>query len=169
MITGCNADLHTKQMAMNTIKENQTVTIVNGFMELSYRKNIGMVFGVLSNKESIVKHYLLTGLTFSSILFIFYIIWYFRKLSFFYHLPFFLILSGALGNVIDRIRFGHVIDFIHIHWRNTLDWPFVFNIADVFICSGEVLLLVTIIMKRDTFKKVLRPQIKNAEPIKQTS
>ena len=108
-------------------------------------------------------------MTFSAILFIFYIVWHLRKLSFFYHLPFFIILSGAFGNLIDRIRFGHVIDFIHVHWRNTIDWPFVFNIADVLICTGEILLLVLIIVKRDTYKKVLRPQIKNAEPIRQTS
>ena len=54
--------------------------------------------------------------------------------------PFALIVAGALGNVIDRARFGYVVDFIHWYWRD-FDWP-VFNIADSCIVAGASLMVL---------------------------
>ncbi|MFA7541086.1 MAG: signal peptidase II, partial [Lysobacterales bacterium] len=54
-------------------------------------------------------------------------------------IPYALILSGAIGNVIDRLRFGHVVDFIDVHWQGW-HWP-AFNIADSAICVGAVMLI----------------------------
>ena len=145
LLIGFTADYCTKQWAVNTIKDNQTISLVNGFVEISYTENRGMVFGMLNEKASLLKHYILTGLTLISILFIINIIWHIRGLPFFYHLPFFIILSGAFGNLIDRIKVGHVVDFIHIHFRDLINWPFLFNVADIFICIGSILLLVLIV------------------------
>jgi signal peptidase II len=50
-----------------------------------------------------------------------------------------LILAGALGNVIDRIRIGHVVDFIYVHWNDA--WFPAFNVADSAITVGAILLL----------------------------
>ena len=141
LLSGCYADLHTKRLVTNTLKDDTPEIIVNGFIEISYTENTGMVFGVLGRGESQLKHYLLTGLTFISIIFVFYIIWQLRKHHFFYHLPFVMILSGAFGNLIDRIRLGYVVDFIHIHWKDAIEWPFLFNVADVLIVIGEIMLL----------------------------
>jgi len=53
--------------------------------------------------------------------------------------PLALIIGGALGNLIDRMRFGHVTDFIEVYWH---DWSFpAFNVADSAICVGAVLLM----------------------------
>lgn len=51
-----------------------------------------------------------------------------------------MILGGALGNVWDRLQYGHVIDFIDVHWRHW-HWP-AFNVADIAICVGALLLLI---------------------------
>lgn len=51
-----------------------------------------------------------------------------------------LILGGSLGNLIDRLRLGYVIDFVHWHLGETMDWP-IFNVADAAISIGVVLLL----------------------------
>ena len=51
-----------------------------------------------------------------------------------------LILAGALGNVIDRLRLGHVVDFIHAHWQDS-HFP-AFNVADSAITIGAVLMLL---------------------------
>ena len=51
-------------------------------------------------------------------------------------LPFALVIGGAIGNVIDRLRFGHVVDFIQWHWRDHY-WP-AFNIADAAIVGGAI-------------------------------
>jgi len=55
-------------------------------------------------------------------------------------LPLSLVIGGALGNLIDRMRFGHVTDFIEVYYRQW-SWP-AFNIADSAICVGAVLLIV---------------------------
>jgi lipoprotein signal peptidase len=52
-----------------------------------------------------------------------------------------LVLGGALGNVSDRVRYGHVIDFIDAHYRDRYHWP-TFNVADVAICVGVGLMAV---------------------------
>ncbi|MEY2341157.1 signal peptidase II [Acidithiobacillus sp. IBUN Pt1247-S3] len=57
-----------------------------------------------------------------------------------------LILGGALGNLIDRIRLGYVVDFIGVHWGN-LYWPY-FNIADSAISIGAVMLIVDAFRRR---------------------
>jgi len=151
LLTGFAADYFTKQWAVNTIKDRRMKTIVNGFVEISYTENRGMVFGVLNEKASLPKHYILTGLTLISILLIIYIIWRIRRMPFLYHLPFFIILAGAFGNLIDKIKVGHVVDFIHIHFRNILNWPFLFNVADIWICIGGVLLIILILFSPRDF------------------
>lgn len=52
-----------------------------------------------------------------------------------------LVLSGAIGNLIDRVRFGYVIDFIHVHYQNIWHYP-AFNIADSAICVGVAFILI---------------------------
>ncbi|MCP4724111.1 MAG: signal peptidase II [bacterium] len=160
MFVGCNTDLHTKRLAFDNLRENSTVTVLDGFIDLSYVENKGMVFGVLNDIESNLKYYLLTGLTFSAILFMIYAIWRIRTLSFFYHLPFFLILSGAFGNFINRLTSGHVVDFIHIYWKNFIDFPYIFNVADVLILIGEIMLITLVIFKRNVFENVAFEQSK---------
>ena len=55
-------------------------------------------------------------------------------------LPFALIIGGAIGNLIDRLRFGYVVDFVHWYWRD-FSWP-IFNVADSAIVAGAALLVV---------------------------
>jgi lipoprotein signal peptidase len=52
------------------------------------------------------------------------------------------IAGGALGNVIDRFRFGMVVDFIHVHWGPTDPFPYVFNVGDSAIVIGVAVLLL---------------------------
>lgn len=61
-----------------------------------------------------------------------------------------LILGGAIGNLCDRIRLGHVIDFIQVYYK-TFYWP-VFNIADSAICVGAILLLFEMIWNESKIK-----------------
>ena len=57
-----------------------------------------------------------------------------------------LVLGGALGNIVDRVRFGYVVDFVHLHAG---PWSFyVFNIADAAITIGVVILLVRALIGR---------------------
>ena len=60
-----------------------------------------------------------------------------------------LVIGGALGNLIDRVAYGHVIDFIDVYWNTSLHWP-AFNIADSAITVGVVLLLLQSLFFRDS-------------------
>ena len=57
-----------------------------------------------------------------------------------------LILGGACGNLIDRIRLGEVIDFIDVHWRSVYHWP-AFNVADSAITVGIIVVLICELLK----------------------
>lgn len=57
-----------------------------------------------------------------------------------------LVLGGALGNIVDRVRFGYVVDFVHVHWDM---WSFyVFNVADAAITIGVAILLLRALFER---------------------
>ena len=62
-------------------------------------------------------------------------------------LPFALIIAGALGNVIDRIRLGYVVDFVQWYWRS-FQWP-VFNLADSCIVVGATLMVLFSLSHKD--------------------
>ncbi len=63
-----------------------------------------------------------------------------------------LILGGAIGNLIDRVAYGHVIDFIQVHW-NEAYFPS-FNIADVGISIGAILMLITTFLEERDKKRI---------------
>ena len=59
-----------------------------------------------------------------------------------------LVLGGALGNIVDRVRYGYVVDFLHVFWRDHNFW--VFNVADAAISLGVLLLLTRALMAPKT-------------------
>ena len=61
--------------------------------------------------------------------------------------PLALIIGGAIGNLVDRLRFGHVVDFIHVHWRDAWHYP-AFNVADSSIFIGAVMLIAFGLFRR---------------------
>ena len=63
---------------------------------------------------------------------------------------------GAIGNLIDRLRFGFVVDFIHMHWKDVLDYPWLYNIADACIVVGVIFLSIIMLFKNDQFEKHLQ-------------
>jgi len=78
-----------------------------------------------------------------------YLFYYLFKKSFMYErLPIAMIIGGALGNLLDRIRFGAVADFIQWHIGGLWRFPAVFNIGDVFITFGVILYLVNMFVHR---------------------
>ena len=139
-IIGCNADLSTKNWAEKNLKEDITIQIIPDYLEFTYVENRAVSFGFLSQIPYNIRLPLIYTLTISIAILFAVITWRMRERKAFFLIPFILILSGAAGNVIDRIQNGYVIDFIHFHYGNRLDFP-VFNIADILIFFGVVLLM----------------------------
>lgn len=110
---------------------------VGPFLDLVMVWNRGVSFGMLGSDHPAAP-YLLTVAAVAICLGLFH--WLARAHSARLALALGLVIGGALGNVVDRIRFGAVADFFYFHW-DELYWP-AFNIADAAICVGVALLCI---------------------------
>ncbi|HEY5673864.1 MAG TPA: signal peptidase II [Malonomonas sp.] len=121
-----------------TFELYQSLTISENFFHLTYLRNPGAAFGILSDSAIRIPFFVSVSLLAS-----FGILWYLRKIDSadrWQHFALGLIFSGAVGNLIDRIRLGEVIDFLDVHWYQ-YHWP-AFNVADSAICVGVMIMLL---------------------------
>jgi len=138
-------DQITKWLVMHYIAYNETVKVFTGF-DLTLRHNTGAAFNFLADESGWQRWFFVTLATVISLV---VVVWM-RRLTVHdkqegYALA--LILGGAIGNLIDRALYGHVIDFILWYYK---DWQYpAFNIADSAICVG-VALFVLSMFKRNT-------------------
>ncbi|HCX13118.1 MAG TPA: signal peptidase II [Gammaproteobacteria bacterium] len=136
-------DQVTKLLVYGYIKPNNSI-IINDFFSLTHVHNYGAAFSFLADQSG-WQRYLLSGI--SMIASIAIVIWMRRievdqvlKLS-----ALSILLAGAVGNLIDRFFLGFVIDFIDLHYQ-TFYWP-IFNVADILISTGVVLLIFSDLKK----------------------
>jgi len=116
---------------------------ITSFFRLVLAHNYGVSFGLFSN-ESPYTRWALVAL--ATILTTVIIIWFARQPRLLYAIAFGLIAAGALGNLIDRVLYGFVIDFFHFYWQN-YHFP-VFNIADSCITIGALFLVYDAVTHR---------------------
>lgn len=142
-IIGMLLDYFTKIWAIETLKGQQDITVIKGYFDLSYLENRGAAFGIFQGKV-----YLLAAVTMviMAVLFVMYLKT--KKKTLLLTVSTALILTGAIGNLVDRLRYGFVVDFISWHWKNTYYFP-TFNVADICITIGTGLLILYIIKEVD--------------------
>ncbi|WP_288841636.1 signal peptidase II [uncultured Deefgea sp.] len=137
-------DQITKHAAEAAFQYAEILTVIPGFFDLTLRYNPGAAFSFLADAGG-WQRYFFTGLALIvSVVLVFLIKKHHAETR--YALALALILGGALGNAIDRMVFGHVIDFLLFHWKNQWYYP-AFNLADSAICIGAALMVI------DSFKK----------------
>jgi len=116
------------------------ILLVDGYLDFTYAENRGAAFGMLNDAPAWVRS---TLFTVAATLATGVLMWMFVTASggvlFAWAVPF--IVSGALGNMIDRWRLGYVVDFIRFHLHDGWEWP-TFNVADITISIGVGLLLL---------------------------
>jgi len=119
--------------------------VLHHFLNLVVVINRGISFGIFAHMESWMSMVLTVG---TSIIALGLTCWLMRArdATLIFGLAF--VIGGALGNIVDRIRFGFVIDFLDFHWGE-YHYP-AFNIADSFIFMGVVILLLLSIVKPQT-------------------
>ena len=132
-------DIVTKNLVFNYIDLYDFIPILF-FLELTHIHNFGVSFGFLSG---IVSPWTLIFIGLLVVGFITYLMFNSRDLLEKWGL--FIIISGALSNIIDRIINGYVIDFIYLHISNFY-WP-AFNFADIYISIGILMVIINIINK----------------------
>ncbi len=128
-------DQVTKWLAVVKLAGNNSIVLIDGFLSFTYVENRGAAFGILNDSR-----YFLLVISCILILILFYMLVNSEKLfeSKFSKVFITLTLAGAIGNMIDRVFVGYVIDFIHVTF---IDFP-VFNFADICVVLGSALLMV---------------------------
>lgn len=132
------ADQISKYAVMRYLKLHESVSVITGFFDLVHVRNRGMAFGLLNRPDINFGFYILVAASIGAIVLL--TVWFIRlkendKLTV---LTLSLILGGAVGNLIDRLRFREVVDFLDIY-IGQYHWP-AFNVADSAITVGAFLL-----------------------------
>jgi signal peptidase II len=128
------------------------------FFNLTWTENNGISLGLL-NAETAVGRWMLVALT--SAIAIGVAVWIGREKHRWDQAALGMILGGALGNILDRVRHGFVVDFADLHFGTFR--PFlVFNVGDAAISIGVVILLVRAFLIKDEHKKVPKESVENA-------
>ena len=133
-------DLWTKWLVVQKIDLHESVPIIPHLFQLVHVRNTGAAFGIGANTDSRIIPLLLNGGAIA--VFCVVVVYALRSavtdrlLQSGLHL----ILGGAIGNLLDRFRFGYVVDFLDVYVRNH-HWP-AFNVADSAICIGIGLLFL---------------------------
>jgi len=128
------------------VSEICNIELLPGFLDLVRVDNSGAIFGLFSGHTEV-----LIALGIAGAVAILVFLYYFPPVNNVGVVSFALILSGAVGNLIDRIRLGYVTDFISIHLRDFFHW-FPFNIADAALTVG-IFILIYYFCKSGVFRK----------------
>lgn len=140
-------DQWTKLLAVEHLVYGEPVTFIAGFWNWTLAHNTGAAFSFLATAGG-WQHAFFIGL--AVIISLVLTIWLSRTARGAWRsaLPFALVIAGALGNVIDRLRFGYVVDFVD-WYVGKYHWP-IFNIADSCIVVGAVILVLSSFTKENT-------------------
>ena len=155
VILGTSCDLTTKWIAKNQLKHAAPIGIVNNYFELRYTENTAIAFSMLHSIEPNIRKWIIYSLSLVAIIFLCVLIGKVRNESFLWLLSLMLVLSGAIGNLSERIFRGYVIDFLHLHYYDKWSWP-IFNVADILITCGAILLGILMLRNpSDNTKKIM--------------
>jgi signal peptidase II len=134
-------DQLTKLAILDRLTFADRITVIDGFFYLTHVRNPGSAFGLFAGSPEPYRSIFFIGITGIAILMI---LSFYRRLApgdRLSALALGLILGGAIGNLIDRIRLGEVVDFLHFRLWGGYTWPD-FNLADSFIVVGVALLVL---------------------------
>jgi signal peptidase II len=141
-------DLWTKALVLARIDLHESIPVIPNFFQLVHVRNTGAAFGIGANASSRIVPLLLNAGAIA--VFCVVVVYALRSavtdrlLQTGLHL----ILGGAIGNLLDRFRFGYVVDFLDVYVGNK-HWP-AFNVADSAICIGIALLFLDMRKKPET-------------------
>lgn len=139
-------DQASKAIILSSLPLHQSIPVIPGFFSLTFIFNPGGAFGFLSGQPSSLRHIFFLGASSVAICFILML---YRKIPRTHTLlsaAFALIIGGALGNLIDRIRFEKVVDFLDFY-LGKYHWP-AFNLADSAISVGMAVFVYHLVFKK---------------------
>jgi len=153
-------DQLTKRWIIGEFHYGERQTVIEGLFDLTHVRNPGGAFSMFADGPPEQRLIFFVGTTLIAIALL---LVFFRRLepnAGLSALALGSILGGALGNLLDRLMYGEVIDFIDIHLWGGYTWP-TFNLADSFIVTGVAILMVEIFFEEDPDRE---PGVATAEP-----
>lgn len=139
LLPGVALDQASKYLVMKHLRLGSVVPVIKGFFNLVHIRNRGAAFGLLSSLSPDFA-WLFFIVTTSLVLLVVGYLWYkLKETATLAALGYSLIIAGAMGNLIDRLRWGEVVDFLDFY-LGRYHWP-AFNVADSLVCLGAALLI----------------------------
>ena len=138
------ADQVTKAIVRATLAPNASVSVIPGFIDLIHVHNSGVAFGFLNDLDVPFKAVVTTALAAVALFGIAFYARHVRQDERYARLGLSLILGGAVGNLIDRVRIGYVVDFVDLYVRSWHFWAF--NVADASITIGAILVFADLLL-----------------------
>lgn len=135
-------DQLTKWLVDRALELHESRAVIDGLLSLTYVRNRGAAFGLLSDAELPYQALLFTLLSLAALTAIGLYAWRLPPAQRLAQAALALVMGGAVGNLVDRARLGHVIDFVDVYW-GTHHWP-AFNVADSAISIGVALLVLDV-------------------------
>ena len=121
-----------KYGVLNVLKEKGSISVIDGVFHLTYVENRGAAFGMLQNNQIIFV--IIAGL--ATVIGLYWLHKNKEKINIIGKASIIMIVSGAIGNLIDRLRLGFVVDYFDFR----IIWQYVFNFADILVVCGTILL-----------------------------
>ena len=140
MVLAIAADQFTKHLTLLYLKDKTPVSLIDGVLELHFYPNTGIAWSMLEGQLFFI---VFMGIVFLSVMLFFVLRLPEQKKFHILYILSGLLAGGALGNMIDRIRLGYVVDFIYF---SLIDFP-VFNLADVYVVVSGILLILFVCTK----------------------
>lgn len=140
-----------KYLVVENLKPISTVAVIPGLFSLTYVENRGAAFGMLSNAR-----WIFILFTLAIIVAIIFVLFKYRVKSKLFNIAVVLIVGGGIGNLIDRIFYGFVVDYLSVSF-----FPPVCNFADYCITVGAGIMVIYLLFFSSWFNKDKKKDIKN--------
>jgi len=133
-------DQATKAMVKEALPLQDSVTIIPGFMDFTHVLNSGAAFGILNGVDFPFKTVLIAAIAMAALIGVGLYAASISHHQMIARVGLALIIGGAAGNLIDRVLFGSVVDFVDVYWRSYHFWAF--NVADSAISVGVAMMIL---------------------------
>lgn len=128
-------DQVSKYFVLTYLRPVGSVEVIPGLLELAYVENTGAAFGLFRNMM-----WFLVTVTFAASAVIIFLLFWYKHHSFFSYATSALLVSGGIGNLVDRLLHGFVVDFIHVMF-----FRYIFNFADCCITVGAICFVIHVL------------------------
>jgi signal peptidase II len=140
------ADQVTKFLVVSRIPLHGAIQLIPNMADLVHARNPGAAFGMMAGSAWEFRSLFFVLVSVVALIIIGAVVAFSRDLDSYLLLAYSLFFGGALGNLVDRLRFGEVIDFLDLHWGD-FHWP-AFNVADSALSIGAILFAFHLLLKR---------------------